>query len=347
MRLVAPVERLDDLGGQHPPIHRAEGPEACSGRGVGQFAGLHGAQGSQFVRAELLHDVDTGRLSGGVAVVGVLQLGRRDHVGALGDRLLEQAPSRRRGHQVHDAEAPGGLPCDGDVGRIAAKGRDVAPDPAQRLDLVEQTVVAGDAVGRFPAQLRMRQPAQDSQAVVDGDHHHASPRQPGAVVDAQPARADVERAAVDPDEHRSMMRILRCPDVQREAVLAHRADVIGVEVVCRDGGLVAGRAERHGLAHALPAVRRPRRLPSGLADRRLGVGKTPEHQQVPLRLALHRSHRSFDHRPPPGMRGQARGQQGGRRAEQQGPVHHHQLVLPEVLGFSTTARARKRPMARA
>jgi len=72
------------------------------------------------------------------------QLLRRDHVGALHDGFVEQAACTGRRHEIHDAQGPGGFAGDGDIGRIAAKGRDIALHPLQRLDLVEQAVVSRD-----------------------------------------------------------------------------------------------------------------------------------------------------------------------------------------------------------
>ena len=41
-------------------------------------------------------------------------------------------------------KAAGGFARDGDIGRIAAEGRDIALHPLQRQDLVEQAVVSRD-----------------------------------------------------------------------------------------------------------------------------------------------------------------------------------------------------------
>ena len=86
--------------------------------------------------------------------------------------------------------------------RVAAEGGDVALHPLQRRDLIEQTVVAGDALGGFLRQRRMGQEPQRPQPVVDGHDHDTLARQVRSVVDGHRARPGRETAAVDPDHDR-------------------------------------------------------------------------------------------------------------------------------------------------
>src|SRR5690606_99121 len=118
-------------------------------------------------------------------------------------------------------ERPGRLPGDGHIRRIAAERLDVALDPAQRLDLVLQTVVAGNAERRFRAEPGMSQVAQNADPVIDRDDDNALPGHLRSVVDRLVAEAAPERAAVDPDHNRRLARARRRPDVERETVLAH------------------------------------------------------------------------------------------------------------------------------
>src|SRR3546814_7152264 len=74
----------------------------------------------------------------------------------------------------------------------------------------------------------MREPAERAEPVVDRHHHNAAFGQRAAVIDRIAARPAGQRAAVDPHEHRRILRILRRPDVERQAVLAHRRQVPGI-----------------------------------------------------------------------------------------------------------------------
>ena len=49
-------------------------------------------------------------------------------------------------------------------------------DPLQSLDLIQQSIIAGYAKRRLFAQLGMRQPAEDTQPIVDGDDDDALAR---------------------------------------------------------------------------------------------------------------------------------------------------------------------------
>ncbi len=132
----------------------------------------------------------------------LFQLGRGDHIGAFGDGLREQASSAGRRHQIHHAQAARGFARDGHVGRIAAESADVIANPSQRLNLIQQAIVAGDAKRRLAAQLGMRQPAEDTEPIVDRDHDNALAGEPCAVVHRLSARSRGKSAAVDPEEDR-------------------------------------------------------------------------------------------------------------------------------------------------
>ena len=112
----------------------------------------------------------------------------------VADRRLEQPGGRRRDQQGPDRSTAGGLAGDGHPVRVAAEGRDVAPDPAQRLDLVEQTTVVR-GVG---------DPAEAVEAEPVGDRHgdDAVAVEGDPVVPGAGRRPRLEPAAVDPDQHR-------------------------------------------------------------------------------------------------------------------------------------------------
>ena len=60
---------------------------------------------------------------------------------------MDQTLGEIRSHQKRRARASGRLPKDGDAARIATERRDVAADPTERGDLIQQAIVAGAAVG--------------------------------------------------------------------------------------------------------------------------------------------------------------------------------------------------------
>ena len=193
--------------------------------------------------------------------------------------MPEQAARLGRGHQGHDAVAAGRLPEHRDLGGVAAEGRHVALDPAQGRRHVEQAVVAR-AAARLGAQFRMCHEAEGPEAVVDRDQHHALLREIAAHEDRVGRGALLEGAAMDPDHDRQCLvgRCRRGPQVQAEAVLAHRLDAREFRVD-RIGGaarLHALRCETVGPAHAVPGQHRCRRPPAQRAHRRRREG----HAQV-------------------------------------------------------------------
>ena len=199
-------------------------------------------------------------------------------------------------HQIDDAEAAGRFTGDSDVLRVAPKGRDVAPNPPQGLDLVHQPIVAGQPLGRFRAERRMGQIAQDAEPIVDRHHHHAFGRQARAVVQSFAARSGDQGAAVDPDDDRRLLRIGRRPDVQRQTVLAGPAQVRRIDRLHARRRLDAGRAEIAGVAHAVPARRGDGRTPAALPHRRHGVGHALEGANSIRRYAGQVAGRGLNHR---------------------------------------------------
>src|SRR5208282_5132996 len=109
--------------------------------------------------------------------------------------------------------------ADGDAGRVAAEGRDVALDPFERGDQVAKGVVRGAVV--FGAEERAEiKEAEDSEAVGNGHADDALAGELGAVVDGLEGVAGDIASAVDPDEDRERAFALGRPDVEVKAVLA-------------------------------------------------------------------------------------------------------------------------------
>ena len=92
MRLFAPVENIDELTGHDMSVDCGERRKACRRRCSGERRGIHRAHGGNVRRVEHGGEVRAAFLGGRHAVVAPVQLGRGDHVGALGDRLGEKSP---------------------------------------------------------------------------------------------------------------------------------------------------------------------------------------------------------------------------------------------------------------
>ena len=177
---------------------------------------------------------------------------------------------------MRHARGAGRLAEDRDIVGIAAEGGDVALHPLQAGDLVEQAVVARGMLRQFGGERGMGEEAQHADAIVDRHHDHAALGQPRAVEGRTRGRAYLEAAAVDPHHDRQRaLGVDRRPDVQGEAILAHRqiaAGIFEVDRLGRGAGLQALRAELRGGAHALPRRHRLRRLPAQVAERWRGEG---------------------------------------------------------------------------
>src|SRR5687767_13826539 len=105
---------------------------------------------------------------------------------------------------------------DRDAIRISAKCGDVALHPAQRLDLVEQAVIARGSLRRFPGERGMSEKAERAEAVVDRHHDDTKRCENSRVVATATVR---ERSAVQPHHHRALSTELGCENVERQAIL--------------------------------------------------------------------------------------------------------------------------------
>ena len=180
---------------------------------------------------------------------------------AFDDGFAEQALGRRHGHQGSDLSAAARLAEDGDVGRIAAEGRDVVADPFECLDDIGHSDVAGCSV--FITEVGEVEMAQDIEPVVEGHDDDIVAAGKGPAVIGRPllAVSAVETAAVEPDHNRAFAAIFdsRCPDIEAQAVLVREAVVpsggegLLVIVPTAPGALRAGRTIGPAAADAIPA----------------------------------------------------------------------------------------------
>ena len=85
----------------------------------------------------------------------------------------KQALGQRRRHLRADGKGTGRLAENGDIVRVAAKGRDVAPHPLDGSQFIQQSVVAGCVVGILRGQLLGGEETKNAQPVIHGDHQHA------------------------------------------------------------------------------------------------------------------------------------------------------------------------------
>ncbi len=196
---------------------------------------------------------------------------------ALRDGAVERACCRRARHEGKDAGAARRFADDGDVAGIAAEGRDVGLHPRQRRHLVEQAEVAG-AGEALAVQIGQVEVAEGAEAVVDRDEHAA------VAAKASPwyqGTAPVPLVNAPPwmntsTGQRAVPSVVRRPDVQRQAVLAHRPVGQPERRLQQAGSLRRLRPELEGVAHRGP---RRRRLRGGVAIRR-GIRNALEHARA-------------------------------------------------------------------
>ena len=276
-RLVAgPEHRLDPIRHDHAvdQVQVAVGERGRRSQEGFRRRGAQGLRGGQTRRGapRLASLPRRGASARSLAIEGNLQFPpqpRLDH------RLVEEAPRLGRDHQPVHQNAARRLAEHGDVGRIAAEGRDVRLDPLQRRDDVHHAVVPRRFFrGPLRRQRRVIKEAQPAQPVVQRHHHDAAPRKVVALVERRRAGAVDQRPAVDPHhDRRARAGLLRRPDVQVQAILAHRRGTdAGIAIGRR---LDADRAIGGGVAPARPRGRRLRRPPAQRPDRRRRIGNVP------------------------------------------------------------------------
>src|SRR5262249_55600726 len=156
--------------------------------------------------AQLGNRACTHRLSefGAILLADLKRLGskrgnRREGASAFPDCARKQALGQGRGDQEADIERARRFTEYRDQSGISAKCRDVLPHPAERGDLIKQTVVAGRVRSGLLRQLRMRKKAEYVETVVDGHHHNSVSSQMIAVIFGLGASAVKIAAPMYPD----------------------------------------------------------------------------------------------------------------------------------------------------
>ncbi len=277
LRLLAAIEHIDELARQHAAVDREEWKVLRFRGRVRDRLSVHRAQGRKIARTDLARKPDADRLRGDAAVRVLAQVRRRNHICALRDRFREQAARIGRRHQVHDAEPARGFARNRDVGRIAAERSDVLLNPAQRGDLIEKAVVAGDLAARFRTERRMRKIAEHPHAIVDGDEDDVMVCELRAVIHRLAACAARERAAVNPDEDGQIACACWCPDIEEQTIFARRRQLVRVDADGARVRLHARRAEPRRVASLFPRRHRQRRFPAARSRRRQRVRNAFEH----------------------------------------------------------------------
>ena len=140
---------------------------------------------------------------------------------------------------------------------IAAEFGDIVFHPVERRDDVEHADIA--AVGIFlAAQLRQIEKTERVQPVIDRHQHHIMLfRQHGAVIADIAAGAAGEAAAMAPQHDRALLAVAKArrPDIQAQAILAHRGAIERDDFFLHESrrvGLGRAIAERGGIAHIAP-----------------------------------------------------------------------------------------------
>src|SRR5437764_14649022 len=107
---------------------------------------------------------------------------------------------------------------------IAAESSNILLNPFQRSQLIQQTIITGGMVGRLSRQFRVGKEAEHAYAVVDADKYNTFSGHGFTIVNRNRAAAADEPAAIDPDEHRSLLAagMTWRPNIQIETILADR-----------------------------------------------------------------------------------------------------------------------------
>ena len=129
---------------------------------------------------------------------------------------MEESFRQRARHHRYDIRRAGGMSENHDVTRVATELRNVALDPLQRGDLVEQRVIARRMVLGLFRQLGVCHEAEHVHPVIQTDEDDALLREVRTVVLVFRRRASCVPATVDPHHHRQPIasRLCWCPDVE-------------------------------------------------------------------------------------------------------------------------------------
>ena len=200
---------------------------------------------------------------------------------ALDDHATEETVGLVDPQETGDAHPTRRLAEEGDVVRVATEDVDVLAHPVERGHLVGKTPVPGSGPllavePLLPVLLEcgMGEEAECTEAVVDRDEHHIAVacEHPAAVETSRP-RAGEERAAVDPDHHRTALGVGGGgPDVEAEAILGDHLGIAAERELDQALRLRGDRTEAIAVADTRPGFRWRRRAPPTLTRRRRRVG---------------------------------------------------------------------------
>jgi hypothetical protein len=131
-----------------------------------------------------------------------------------------QPLGERRGVEHVYRHTAGAFARNRDIGWVAPERRDVLLDPPQGGDLIERAVVDRKSVVRvLAAELRMREPPETSDAIVEACDEDSLLGKVGAAVRNRRGAAVYPATAIDPDEDgQGAGRGGRLPDVQIQSV---------------------------------------------------------------------------------------------------------------------------------
>ena len=134
---------------------------------------------------------------------------------ALQNRAAVQTARQRRRKQHSYAHCAGRLPVDRDAVRVTAERADIALDPAQRGNLIEQSVISARPVRILRGERRVRKKAERAETIVDGDEDLALLDKRHALIQRLIAQTALKAAAVHPEMHRQVLprRLSRRPDI--------------------------------------------------------------------------------------------------------------------------------------
>jgi len=115
------------------------------------------------------------------------------------------------------------LPGNGDVVRIAAKGRDVSLHPGKGRHLIQETEVAAVVVTALGCQFRVGEPGEQVKAVGDADKDNSAAGQPFPVKFHFGGVAALICPTVDPDHHGKLLLggFGGRPDIEIQTVFSH------------------------------------------------------------------------------------------------------------------------------
>src|SRR5262249_35981134 len=135
-----------------------------------------------------------------------IKLDRLEQAATLADRALEKSFRERRNRQRADRDRSRRLTEHCDARGITAEGRDIAMDPIESGDLIEQAIITGGLMSGLCRECWMREEAEHAKTVVERDDDDAARGQLVAPIKRRRRGAAFEPAAIDPNHHRQFRR---------------------------------------------------------------------------------------------------------------------------------------------